>query len=517
MLPFNVSSNKKILVTLLCIFIVMFTFNCMTPLVADDFNYSFSWATDQRITSFSDILPSLEVHRDYTNGRVFSHGFAFLFLLLPKLIFNVINAFNAVVIACIYIHICRLFVSDCNKAFPIAVFSLLMLWNFTPAFGQIFLWLDGACNYSWAITFLLVFLIPFISEYFDRSYKPNIPVAIIMVFEAFVAGAYSESGSISSIFIAICLLVLMLIFKKKFSGLLWCNLLSACLGFVYMMWAPSMKLGHRGKFSLSAVADIINSIFSAIYSVMETVGITIILAELALIIVAVLILFFVRKNKKLFFGLLFADIFAGYLFLFAVAVVPDLLAVSSVKQIIEVLLSSTIFNVLTMCMVFFTLLLLNIYHKTDIKSFLFTVVLFFGALGSVAAFIFASYIPARGFVYFSSYICIACAYLVWQLYKKMHIRIPQVLSVILVTIFILSFCLGTADIISIHNQASYRDDLIKAAQSEAETVVELPSYTPSTKFSAAYGLADINDDPNQWPNGAIALYYGFNQVYRALE
>ena len=77
---------------LACLFALLLLFNCRTGMVADDFMFCFSRAHWGRITSVRDIVISLAALRREVNGRVFSHFFAMLFLLLPKGWFNGINS-----------------------------------------------------------------------------------------------------------------------------------------------------------------------------------------------------------------------------------------------------------------------------------------------------------------------------------------------------------------------------------------------------------------------------------------
>lgn len=92
---------------LACVFVVMLVFNHLTPLVGDDYVYAFSFVDEQRIDSVWDIFPSMWAHRFYANGRVVAHFFAQLFLMLPKTVFNVINALNAVWILVIMLKFSR--------------------------------------------------------------------------------------------------------------------------------------------------------------------------------------------------------------------------------------------------------------------------------------------------------------------------------------------------------------------------------------------------------------------------
>ena len=88
----TVGSFKYVLWLLAAIFLLMLVLNFLTPMVSDDYAYCFSFVDWERIESVGEIFPSMKMHREYANGRIVAHFFAQLFLLLPKAIFNVINA-----------------------------------------------------------------------------------------------------------------------------------------------------------------------------------------------------------------------------------------------------------------------------------------------------------------------------------------------------------------------------------------------------------------------------------------
>ena len=75
---------------------VVFALTCfltaLTPLIADDFNYAFSWADETRIDSFRQIISSMEAHRIWTHGRVFAQGWVTLFMMWPRWMFPLFNA-----------------------------------------------------------------------------------------------------------------------------------------------------------------------------------------------------------------------------------------------------------------------------------------------------------------------------------------------------------------------------------------------------------------------------------------
>ena len=73
------------IILMIIVFSAVFLMTCLTPMLADDFSYSFSYADNRRIENIGDIIRSLCAHRQTMNGRMFSHGLPMLFLLLPKM------------------------------------------------------------------------------------------------------------------------------------------------------------------------------------------------------------------------------------------------------------------------------------------------------------------------------------------------------------------------------------------------------------------------------------------------
>ena len=139
------------------VFLLLLYCNLHTALVADDFRYCFSFADGSRMSSLSQLLPSMAAHRHSMNGRVIAHALVQLFLMLPKPVFN---AVNALFFAALVRLICRpaLGRGEHNALLAAAVFGCL--WVLQPEFGQVFLWLDGSVNYLWCAVFCLLWLLP---------------------------------------------------------------------------------------------------------------------------------------------------------------------------------------------------------------------------------------------------------------------------------------------------------------------------------------------------------------------
>ena len=232
------------------VFLLLLYCNRHTALVADDFRYCFSFADGNRMTSLSQLFPSMAAHRHSMNGRVIAHALVQLFLMLPKPVFNVVNA---LFFAALVRLICRpaLGHSEHNALLTAAVFGCL--WVLQPEFGQVFLWLDGAVNYLWCAVFCLLWLLPW-AESFLNDREPSKPVQVLLVLSSPLVGAYSENSSVALIFLSLVFLALRIFFDKKRVPL-WMILapVLALGGFFFLMLAPATAANKAAEMKLSVL------------------------------------------------------------------------------------------------------------------------------------------------------------------------------------------------------------------------------------------------------------------------
>lgn len=135
----------------------MYTMNAMTPLFADDFSYSVSFVTKEPFTSFSEVLASQYLHYFTTNGRTVVHVLAQVLLWIGK---PALNLFNALAFAGLCYMICYHAAGSVSEIRPwqlIAGFTAL--WFLTPHFGGSYLWVMGAANYLYSPLLLLIYLV----------------------------------------------------------------------------------------------------------------------------------------------------------------------------------------------------------------------------------------------------------------------------------------------------------------------------------------------------------------------
>lgn len=171
--------NKKVIVTLTAIYLIMLGLNFLAPLYyGDDLVYAFIWPNQfmniplpedvVRVKSMQDIFISQWRHYFTGNGRIIAHLFVQFFVWQGKWLFNIVNALVFVILI-LQIH----WISDrgiisFKHLRPGSIcWTFFVLWTFVAGFWSVYLWLAGACNYLWSIVLLLFFLLPYIQKYFN--------------------------------------------------------------------------------------------------------------------------------------------------------------------------------------------------------------------------------------------------------------------------------------------------------------------------------------------------------------
>lgn len=170
--------------TLVFILVSVLLLNEHTPLMMDDYDYSFSWATGKRLDGVSDVLASQAVHYQLWGGRSVVHVLAQLFLYLGKPAFSIANALMYVLLLLEILYLAGHRWQACNGRTLFIAHTALMLT--VPFFGTVFLWLDGACNYLWGTALAILPLLILKSEreggFFDAGCSHGIlalPVCLI--------------------------------------------------------------------------------------------------------------------------------------------------------------------------------------------------------------------------------------------------------------------------------------------------------------------------------------------------
>lgn len=243
--------NKKTAVAFLGIYLFLFLFNSLAPMYfGDDYVYSFIWEGHSlyeplsenavRISSWKDLFDSQWLHYFTWSGRTVNHTLAQFFLWQGKKIFNIFNALaGTLLVAEIYWCVHKGVISLRSVKAGIVTWIFFLLWSFTPAFGTVFLWLDGACNYLWPIVFLTGFIIPYIRNYYFNSETLGHRklFSLGMLIFGVIAGWTNEN--------TICWVILVLglfLFTNKnkagFENWMFFGLLGLVIGYALLMLSP---------------------------------------------------------------------------------------------------------------------------------------------------------------------------------------------------------------------------------------------------------------------------------------
>lgn len=295
----RINTSRKITALIFAgIFLLILLCNSLTKLVADDFNYMCSFASWVRITDISQIFPSIDAHWHNVNGRYIAHFCAQLFLMLPKPIFNVVN--SIIFALTIFLAYSLSKTEKNNNLLALSIFACV--WAFTPVFGQVFLWLDGACNYLWALFLNLLFILPFV-RFFLNGKKCGAGSAVLFVVISAAAGAMQENISSAFVFMAV-LLVLTAIFiqHKRVPVIYYVFIFAACLGFLTILLSP-VEAAKGVEFSAAAMRQSFGVTLIKLMSLSP-----LLIAFAVLLIVAVVVKI---KNERLCLSLVF---FLGALF-----------------------------------------------------------------------------------------------------------------------------------------------------------------------------------------------------------
>ena len=205
---------------LLGIFLLMLLGNVLTPYAVDDWAYMHSFATGERLTRFGEIFPSMAAHAQTMNGRLFAHFWA-----QPE--------------------------GERDNLILLMIFCAV--WVFVPAFGQVFFWLDGACNYGWGCVIGFAFLAPYI-RLLDRDAKKKPLFWILWILAGFYTGAYLENMAAGAIFLSALLLFGRRVLCRKKNGVLpWLPVLASVGGFIFMMTRPAESMKSGAESSLASL------------------------------------------------------------------------------------------------------------------------------------------------------------------------------------------------------------------------------------------------------------------------
>ena len=491
--------KERQLLLLVTVFTSVFVLTWMTPLVADDFNYAFSWATRARVSGFWNMFFSMATHRKTTNGRVFAHGWVTLFMMWPRWAFSLANGVIVTFFFWSFGQTCkRLHIQDRTRSL---LFLAAILWVCMPAFGQVFLWLDGAVNYFWGATFAWLVLCRSFIIRNGRIADSVLETALLLPL-TFAAGAWSEHISFAMIVILALLILWEWENKRRFPVKKFLLTVTGGYGYLWMMSAPSMLPRQLRLIGLPKPKGIIEMLQTMM--VYFGKGIIAALSILALLI----LLFHVMYRKGLIRKILFYLVWIGMIS--GACAVLFFAYVSLKKSGLNGMVSSTGLSMALLVMLFSFGLRVALKTQTDRERIAIAVILFVGGMSAMIPFLAAAYRPARGMCAPVAFGALATVLLLGDKKTQIKAKYNKAAGWLVSIVIAVFFVTGIADIVRVYEAASKRNtDIGEALQTDG--VLRTAPYPCRTKYSAQYGLLDLQAG-EEWPNDIMREYYGLREI-----
>lgn len=239
---------------LLLMGVIVYGLNLHTPLMMDDYDYSFSWKTGRPLAGLADVLASQVEHYRIWGGRSVVHTFAQLFLLWGKPVFNIANTGMYLLLLLEIYALAR------NGRRPWDFTILLLASAFllfgVPFFGTVFLWLDGACNYLWGTVLALTPLLIDRSEREGGVFSGGGAMGVVAVMISFFAGWTNENTACAVWAVVFAMLARRKVKGQRIPGWRFAALCAQAAGVIAMLAAPGNFARAAGEAQRPLIAEL---------------------------------------------------------------------------------------------------------------------------------------------------------------------------------------------------------------------------------------------------------------------
>lgn len=240
--------NNKIGLLVLFVFLVMLILNCLTPYLADDFTFSYSFADRDTLHSPYILFRSAYYHYFEWSGRIIVKFFAQLFTIPPKFIFNVLNAAAYTGLGLLLCTLGNVPDRREENRLLVLCFAYLSMWLVSPVFGQVNLWMCGSCNNLWSTLGCMAFLLPW-RGLFAEQRRHSAPLFFLL---GILAGWLYENTSAAMLFCMVLCMIAALFMKRQIPRWAIASFIGGCIGYAFLLFAPGNSV--RTDDSSAAVA-----------------------------------------------------------------------------------------------------------------------------------------------------------------------------------------------------------------------------------------------------------------------
>ncbi len=194
-------------------------------------------------------------------------------LLLPKVVFNFLNAFIYVVTVNLISKIVLVsdkFLQNKKKEEILLFIMFLFMWFFVPDFSEVVTWLTGSITYLWMNCIVIACGLLYYKNFIhindiDNVIKKkdfNIAKIIGYILIGFFAGCSSETSACTLVLALFLYLVYCFRHNKRLFLYEWCGLIFVIVGFLVLMLAPgNFERATYVKFASESTNMLFNYIF----------------------------------------------------------------------------------------------------------------------------------------------------------------------------------------------------------------------------------------------------------------
>lgn len=230
--------------------------NVLTPMIADDYWYSFTLGKkpNTKVSSFSDIIGSQIAHYFWWGGRSVVHCIVQGLLMLPPFVADVFN--SSVFIA--YIALIYYLIKGRGKhSLPIFLLIFFSVWFLQPSIGDTILWMTGSGNYLWGTVLILLFILPYrFYEGKTLNTLQSYTYAVLFFIYGIIAGWTNENTGGAMIVLSILFICLFKVHKWSIPRWSVTGILGAIIGYLFMILAPGnmVRAGESMPFDIQVFA-----------------------------------------------------------------------------------------------------------------------------------------------------------------------------------------------------------------------------------------------------------------------